>query len=258
MKLKKKMPMCAGCGKPTFHCACGGQAKVKRKAPKANELEHSEEEWDDDDDEDMREIERLEAELLGDDVDTFEDGSDNYPDMPPPARRTARGGRPPAPAAPVATGAGATLGTMDTSKVFNSNFLLALAMAHQQQEGGKPTDRNMRNNNPGNLQPSPLTRQVFGNVPLEKASPVGGSRFLHFPSYNDGLHALMLDLWAKLTGRSRSSGSIHTLLDYVRVYAPADDGNDPNGYAGRLVVALNSAGYPVSLQTPVATLASFI
>ncbi|MBX4215379.1 hypothetical protein KW797_00290, partial [Candidatus Parcubacteria bacterium] len=106
-----------------------------------------------------------------------------------------------------------------------SQFLRHLALAHQHHEGYYKGSLAYRCNNPGNL------RGPDGN-------------FRVFNSYEAGLAALEADLMAKITG---SAGSIHrfsaasgipyehlTFQDYVSIYAPTGDGNDPIGYADAL------------------------
>jgi hypothetical protein len=136
----------------------------------------------------------------------------------------------------------------------SGGLLDTLATAHQKHEGfGSANAKTItKNNNPGALRWTDSQAQ-FGGVN-------DGSGFTKFPTYEAGLQALKADLRAKLTGRSAHINYANnpTLLDYVKVYAPAADKNDPGAYAMALVKDLNKAGYNVSLQTPLSTLASLI
>jgi len=135
-----------------------------------------------------------------------------------------------------------------------TGFLKALAYAHQQHEGyGTPNAKTITaGNNPGALRWHPGQAKYGGKK--------GPKNFTVFPSYEQGYSALVADLRAKLTG-----GSAHidyannpTLLDYVKVYAPTDDGNDPSGYARALVTKLRKQGFDVSVNTPLSDLSSFL
>jgi hypothetical protein len=91
-----------------------------------------------------------------------------------------------------------------------------------------------RNNNPGNL------RGADG-------------RFRSFATLNEGWQALVNDLLAKMTGRTRTglNGS-STLLELFRVYAPVGDGsNNPATYANNVAARLG-----VSVSTPIGSLIS--
>src|SRR3954452_9522821 len=110
-----------------------------------------------------------------------------------------------------------------------NHFLTDLALAHQKHEGWFPGSLSQRNNNPGNLRLTLSQRQAYKAVP-------GDGGFARFPSYQLGFQALMDDIKAKITGHSAHIDySRHpTFLDYVKVYAPSDDGNDPSGYCQAL------------------------
>lgn len=130
-----------------------------------------------------------------------------------------------------------------------TTFLRDLALAHQKQEGWFPGSSSWRHNNPGNLRWHP-SQATFGGVRT--------GTFTTFPSYEQGFAALMADLQAKLTGRSsRLDYSKNlTLLDYVKVYAPAADRNDPVKYAQAIINRLPQ--YHLSLSTPLTYLAQLI
>lgn len=130
-------------------------------------------------------------------------------------------------------------------------FLDDLAKAHQKHEGWFPSSLSYRNNNPGNLRLTDYQRRVYGAVNGE-----GG--FAHFPTYKLGFDALKDDLRAKLTGSSSHIDYTKnpTFLDYIKVYAPSEDGNNPQGYAQSLIHDL--AQYNIALSTPLSELARFI
>lgn len=93
-----------------------------------------------------------------------------------------------------------------------------------------------RNNNPGNLR--------FNN---QKGAVKGDKGFAKFNSYEEGLAALMNDLKAKQTGKTRTGLNPNsTLQDLINVYAPAADNNNPTQYAGTVAQRL---GIPVN--TPI-------
>jgi hypothetical protein len=141
-----------------------------------------------------------------------------------------------------------------------SNFLKDLALAHQAREGffvpgqnpkfplGTPS---YRNNNPGNLRLTAYQQKAYGAVQ-------GIAGFARFPSYEIGLQALMDDLRAKITGHSAHINYSRnpTFLTYVKVFAPKEDGNDPNGYCQFLCGRL--AEYRLSPETPLSQLAALI
>lgn len=78
-----------------------------------------------------------------------------------------------------------------------------------------------RNNNPGNL-------RFIG----QKGAVKGDSGFAKFESYDDGFNAMINDLKAKQTGRTKTGlGPNSTLSDLINVYAPAADKNNPVAYS---------------------------
>ena len=104
--------------------------------------------------------------------------------------------------------------------------LESLCYAIQKQEGWAPGTRAWRNNNPGNLRSSPLTKQTQDG-------------YAFFGTFLDGWSALWLDLWIKCAGRSKT-GLTHnsTLADFAAIYAPQRDGNDPGSYARNIAATL--------------------
>lgn len=95
--------------------------------------------------------------------------------------------------------------------------------------------------------------RVYGAVP-------GDMNFAKFPTYEIGFRALQDDIRAKITGRSAhiDYSSNPTFLDYIKVYAPAADSNNPASYTLALVRELNKAGYNVNLDTPLTVLAGYL
>lgn len=128
-----------------------------------------------------------------------------------------------------------------------NTFLRDLALAHQKHEGWYKGSMSYRNNNPGNLR-------------------LKSGAFAVYPSYAAGLAALEYDLKCKITNNSPSMNRYYaakkiayedaTFLDYVHVFAPTDDGNNPKGYCQALVKEL--AAYNVQPSTPLSQLALLI
>lgn len=129
-----------------------------------------------------------------------------------------------------------------------NRFLFDLAKAHQMHEGWYPGSKSYRNNNPGNLR-----HPLFGY-------------FLSFATYDGGFAALEMDLKAKIFG---TAGTVQRLLagtkktyaqlvmqDYVAIYAPFSDGNNPLAYADALCARLSS--YRIHPGTPLSVLAQLI
>lgn len=124
-----------------------------------------------------------------------------------------------------------------------NTLLYDLAKAHEMHEGYFHGSRSWRNRNPGNLR---------------AGSPTDLDGFTIFPSYEKGFQALMNDIRAKITGHSAhiDYSKNPTFFDYVNVYAPAADGNDPASYA---MAVLRSVGkYGIMLHTPLAEIAKII
>lgn len=130
-----------------------------------------------------------------------------------------------------------------------TDFLTDLALGHQRHEGygSLGAFRITAYNNPGALRWNPA-QAVFGGRP--------GDGFTVFPSYASGFAALKADLLAKLTGKSAhiDYGKNPTFQDYVKIYAPSDDGNDPHGYCQALIRQLQQ--YHLSPDTPLTHLAA--
>lgn len=138
------------------------------------------------------------------------------------------------------------------------NKLNELAKAIAWHEGWKPGSRAYRNNNPGNLRRSPMEDGHEGSWEQ-------GNRYAIFRDVARGFTALLYDLQCKATGKtaawhdadkdgvkdpSEELTPDDTLAEFFRVYAPAEDANNPASYCA---VACRIAG----LQ-PTDTLASLL
>lgn len=98
-------------------------------------------------------------------------------------------------------------------------LLWGVAHAIKRFEGWAPGTVSWRNNNPGNLRSSALASSA-------------DEGYATFASYEMGMYALLLDLAMKCRGKTSTSLTpLSTLLELVRVYAPADDDNQPDRYA---------------------------
>jgi len=85
-----------------------------------------------------------------------------------------------------------------------------------------------RNNNPGNLR--------FAG---QKGATKGDGGFAKFPSYDLGYAALVNDIKAKQSGKTKTKlGPNSNLLDLMNVYSPAADSNDPQRLATTLAQGL--------------------
>jgi len=153
---------------------------------------------------------------------------------------------------PVSDAAKDAADRMDDQTSVSSGLLNDLALAHQKHEGygTKMAKTITENNNPGALRWHPSQARFGG-----EKDPRG---FTKFPDYQSGFSALVADLSAKLNGSSKhiNYDNNPTLLDYVAVYAPVTDRNNPPAYANAIVNELRSKGYDVNLDTPLSTLAS--
>lgn len=98
--------------------------------------------------------------------------------------------------------------------------LEAIADAIMRFEGWEPSSLSYRNRNPGNLRESSITE-----VHDDKG-------YLVFEDFESGYHALLLDLYDKVTGLDRYKLNAHSsLLEFFQVYAPSADHNHPQVYA---------------------------
>ena len=109
---------------------------------------------------------------------------------------------------------------------------------------GKPGTTAWINNNPGNLSGN---RADVGQY----KGKANWHYFLIFPSYQAGYDAI--PKWLEAYGYYGKG-----ILATMRAYAPASDGNDPDGYAAGIVAALagekTAAGDPITLDTTLAQL----
>lgn len=96
-----------------------------------------------------------------------------------------------------------------------------------------------RNNNPGNLRFNSQAGAVKGDAGFAK-----------FNSYDDGFNALIKDIKAKQTGKTRTGlGPNSTIQDLMNVYSPASDSNNPVKLANTL-----SKGLGVPVNSPIGNL----
>lgn len=70
----------------------------------------------------------------------------------------------------------------------------------------------------------------------------------------------MEDIRVKICGKSKwiDYSKNPTFLDYIRVYAPEDDGNSPSGYCQAMIRELRTKGYQLSQDTPLYTMCRMI
>ena len=89
-------------------------------------------------------------------------------------------------------------------------------------------DLAIKNNNPGNIR-----------VP-------GTNEFQKFDNLQAGFDALLKQIKMYQDGSSKNTTGKETLLELMKIYAPASDKNDPDGYAKYLAEKLN-----ISINTPI-------
>lgn len=106
------------------------------------------------------------------------------------------------------------------------DYVTALAHAIQSYEGFYPNSRSYRNQNPGNLR--------FASQPHTIGKDDKG--FAIFDSYEHGLDALKTLIVNAATGKSKVYHPDMTLNEFMAVYAPITDDNDPVAYANWLSV----------------------
>ena len=132
-----------------------------------------------------------------------------------------------------------------------NTFLRDLALAHQRHEGYFPGSRSYRNNNPGNLRAGP---------------PSDDKAFTIFPTYEAGFNAMKYDLKVKILGLAGSvrrymerEGKTYDQLvfqEYVAIYAPSADSNNPVNYCNQL--CLDMKKYNLSPSTPLSVMAELV
>ena len=121
--------------------------------------------------------------------------------------------------------------------------LKLLLTAHAAQEGFYPGTISYDLNNPGNFV------AAVGNVKAVGRGPGKRSKFVRFATLQDGIlnSAAQIDLI--LSGRSSSYKKDPTLLEYISVYAPASDGNNPGTYTGYIISFFKKYGITVTQNT---------
>lgn len=102
------------------------------------------------------------------------------------------------------------------------------ALAIQGQEGGKPADRNMRNNNPGNMKLSDLTRSLG-------AAHADVDGFCMFDTYEQGFKALCDFLTLACQNQLKPYHDV-SLKEFTRIYAEPPNDNYCNAVAKSLKV----------------------
>lgn len=119
------------------------------------------------------------------------------------------------------------------SKATLENFCLAIRDFE-----GAPGDRNYRNNNPGNCRYSSVGYASFyGHVGKDK------DNFAIFKDYATGWLYLKNLVLSKVRKNPNQ-----TIVDFMRVYAPSSDNNDPAHYAVYIARRLGvKADYPMKL-----------
>ena len=126
-------------------------------------------------------------------------------------------------------------------------FLQDLAKAHQNHEGWFKGSVSFRQNNPGNLRGK-------------------NGVFLTFSTYAEGFNALQYDLRSKIFGTAPSikrymqgTGKTYQQLvmqEYVAIYAPSADRNNPIAYCN--VLCRNLSKYNLTPETPLSVMAQLI
>lgn len=112
-----------------------------------------------------------------------------------------------------------------------------------QKRGLRWPTRAQRNNNPGNL------RRWSKFDAYDSADPK--NRYVIFPSEEAGWAALHQLCDQYLNGKY-TGGKPPSLSQWFKVYAPAEDSNDPTSYAAGVAKALTAAGVKnVSVDRPV-------
>lgn len=99
--------------------------------------------------------------------------------------------------------------------------IILLAYAITRFEGMASGSTSYRNRNPGNL-------RFYGQ---ESALKDDGHGYAIYPSFTEGIHALLELLLRAATGQSRIYTPEMSLEEFFQHYAPAKDANDPGKYA---------------------------
>ena len=96
-----------------------------------------------------------------------------------------------------------------------------MALAIKEYEGWTPVSRSFRNNNAGNCRYSSV-----GYLPIYEPVGKDSNNFAIFKNYDTGFLYLCNLLRYKIEANPNQ-----TLLQFMEVYAPVTDGNDPVKYA---------------------------
>ena len=108
--------------------------------------------------------------------------------------------------------------------------ITAFCKAIQNHEGWFEGSRSWRNNNPGNLR---YCSQAL-------AINFDDKNFAVFANYNDGFTTLKNMIRNAAGGKSKVYKPTMTIADFFKVYAPAEDNNDPDAYAKAVAKAINA------------------
>lgn len=99
------------------------------------------------------------------------------------------------------------------------NSIDKLCEAIMKYEGLHPGSVAYRNSNPGNLRASPM------------AAGKDSRGYCIFNTFAEGWNALVWDISRKCQGFTRTGlGPTSTVAELFKVYAPAEDSNDPDSY----------------------------
>lgn len=132
-----------------------------------------------------------------------------------------------------------------------SNNMKLLLTAHSIAEGYFPGSRGYRNNNPGNLDMSPIYKK-WGAV-LEDDPGKGKARFAKFPSLQKYFEAKENYVTRAATGQHSAYPKNATLLQYIQTYAPSGDGgNNPTAYTNTIVSYFAANGVKISADSKLA------
>lgn len=113
------------------------------------------------------------------------------------------------------------------------------ALAIEKQEGGRPTDLNMRLNNPGNIK---WTDYSLGLAPGASKGPAASDKgfFLHFDTYEHGHEALCQFLRDACNDLLIPFHDARTILTFTRTYAHPPNDNYARAVAQALGVTVNT------------------
>lgn len=119
--------------------------------------------------------------------------------------------------------------------------IMTWASAIQVQEGGAPTDRNMVNNNPGNIKATNYGMSLGKTIGSDtKGMPVGAKGFCIYDSYQTGFNALCQLLTDACEDNLLAYHPQMTLAQFTQVYACPPNGNYSKAIASALGVSVNT------------------